>query len=204
MKAVAVKAFKDAPELIESLKPEIQPGYILIKLKTAGLNPTDWRIADGMLDGKMPHVFPLILGVDGAGIVEEVGEGVSRFKVGDKVYGQMLHAPIGEGTYAEYIAVPEKVIITKMPPGLSFEQAAASPVAGMTAFQLVKNLGLSKGNTVLIVGATGGVGTFATVFAALNGIKVLATARGEDAEDSIKKAGASDTFDYSQEILHSR
>ena len=197
MKAVVVRAFKDAPELIESLKPEIQPGYILIKLKTAGLNPTDWRIADGMLDGKMPHVFPLILGVDGAGIVEEVGEGVSRFKVGDKVYGQMLHAPVGEGTYAEYIAVPEKVIITKMPPGLSFEQAAASPVAGMTAFQLVKNLGLSKGNTVLIVGATGGVGTFATVFAALNGIKVLATARGEDAKDSIKKAGASDTFDYS-------
>ncbi|QNK63673.1 NADP-dependent oxidoreductase [Pedobacter sp. PAMC26386] len=198
MKAVVVKAFKDAPELIESLKPEIKPGHILIKLKAAGLNPTDWRIADGMLDGKMAHVFPLILGVDGAGVVEEVGADVSRFKVGDKVYGQMLHAPVGEGTYAEYIVVPEKVILTKMPPGLSFEQAAAFPVAGMTAFQLIKDLGLGRDQTVLIVGATGGVGTFATVFAHLNGLEVLATARGEDAENSIKKAGASTTFDYSK------
>ncbi|MBB5638732.1 NADPH:quinone reductase-like Zn-dependent oxidoreductase [Pedobacter cryoconitis] len=197
MKAIAVKAFKDVPELIEILKPEIKPGHILIKLKTAGLNPMDWRIADGMLDGKMPHIFPLILGADGAGVVEEIGEDVSRFKTGDKVYGQMMHAPVGEGTYAEYIVVPEKVIIAKMPPGLSFEQAAASPVAGMTAFQLVKELGLSKEKTLLIVGATGGVGTFTTIFAALNGIKVLATARGEAAKSSIKKAGASETFDYS-------
>lgn len=198
MKAVVVKAFKDAPELIETLKPVVKSGYILIKLKAAGLNPMDWRIADGMLDGKMPHIFPMILGADGAGVVEEVGEGADRFKVGDKVYGQMMHDPIGEGTYAEYIAVPEKVIVTKMPPGLSFEQAAAFPVAGMTAFQLIRELGLVKEKTLLIVGATGGVGTFATIFAALNGIKVLATARGSEAELSIKKAGAAVTFDYSE------
>ncbi|KIO78470.1 hypothetical protein TH53_03390 [Pedobacter lusitanus] len=197
MKAIAVNAFKDAPELIESVKPEVKPGHILIKLKAAGLNPMDWRIADGMLDGKMPHIFPLILGADGAGVVEETGEGAGRFKVGDKVFGQLMHAPVGEGTYAEYIAVPESVIITKMPPKLSFEQAAAFPVAGMTAFQLIRDLGLKRGETLLIVGATGGVGTFATIFAELNGLKVLATARGEAAEDSIKKAGASATFDYS-------
>lgn len=198
MKAITVEVFKGNPALTEIPKPVLKPGQILVKLKAAGLNPTDWKIADGLLDGKMKHVFPLILGVDGAGVVEAIGEGVSLFKTGDKIYGQFLHQPVGEGTYAEYIAVPETAIITRIPKGLSFEQAAALPVAGMTAFQLVRELHLVRGQTVLIAGATGGVGTFATLFANLNGFNVLATARGEAAEKGIKKLGAKVTFDYTQ------
>ncbi|NSL86466.1 NADP-dependent oxidoreductase [Chitinophaga solisilvae] len=196
MKAIAVAKFKDKPSLMELPKPAVRPGTMLIKVVAAGINPFDWKMVDGILDGAMPHQFPLIMGVDGAGVVEEVGEGVTRFKQGDKIYGQFIHAPIGEGSYAQYAIVPESAAVTKAPVSISAAEAAAVPTAGMTAQQLLDKLNLAKGDTLLINGATGGVGSFATQLAAAAGIKVIATVGDDAAADRMKKLGAAYTINY--------
>ncbi|PSL43439.1 NADPH:quinone reductase-like Zn-dependent oxidoreductase [Chitinophaga niastensis] len=202
MKAVAVSKFKDIPVVMDLPKPAVRAGTVLVKVAAAGLNPFDWKMIDGILDGKMPHQFPLIMGVDGAGTIEEVGEGVTRFKKGDRVYGQFIHAPIGEGSYAEYVIVPEKSGITHAPVSLSAAEAAAVPTAGMTAQQLLDKLDLQEGDTVLINGATGGVGSFATQLAAAQGLRVIATVPDEDAAERMRKLGAAVTINYKQAPLY--
>lgn len=195
MRAVAVRKFHANPELMDVPKPKPSPGEVLVRLTAASVNPIDWKIADGMLEQMMPHAFPLVLGVDGAGIVEEVGNGVSRLAVGDSVYGQFLHSPVGIGTYAEYATVPEGLAISRIPRSLSNLEAAAVPTAGMTALQTAETLGLAKGQTLLIIGATGGVGSFTTQIAASRGVRVIATARA-DAADRMLSLGAAEIIDY--------
>lgn len=202
MKAVAVSKFKDIPVVMDLPKPAVRPGTVLVKVAAAGMNPFDWKMIDGIMDdGKTKHQFPLIMGVDGAGTVEEVGEGVTRFKAGDKVYGQFIHSPIGEGSYAEYAIVPEKSGITKAPSSLSAVEAAAVPTAGMTAQQLLDKLDLQEGNTLLINGATGGVGSFAVQLAAAQGLQVIATVSDDAGADRMKKLGATVTINYKAAAL---
>jgi NADPH:quinone reductase-like Zn-dependent oxidoreductase len=202
MKAVAVSQFKDTPVVMDLPKPVVRPGTVLIKVAAAGMNPFDWKMIDGIMnDGKTVHQFPLIMGVDGAGTVEEVGEGVTRFKAGDRVYGQFIHSPIGEGAYAEFAIVPEKSGITKAPVSLSAVEAAAVPTAGMTAQQLLDKLDLEKGDTLLINGATGGVGSFAVQLAAAQGLEVIATASDAAAAERMKKLGATVTINYKEAPL---
>ncbi len=195
MRAVAVTGFGAVPELVEVPTPVPGPGEVLVRLAAAGVNPFDWKVADGMLDGKMPHVFPLILGVDGAGTVEALGDGVTRFAVGDAVYGQFFHRPVGTGTYAEYVAVPENKAITAAPANVRPTQAAAVPTAGMAGLALVDEIGAGHGQTILIVGATGGVGSFAVQLAAARGAHVIATASDADA-DRIRSYGAAEIVDH--------
>lgn len=202
MKAVAVSKFKDIPVVMDLPKPAVRPGTVLVKVAAAGMNPFDWKMIDGIMDdGKTKHQFPLIMGVDGAGTVEEVGEGVTRFKAGDKIYGQFIHSPIGEGSYAEYAIVPEKSGITKAPSSLSAVEAAAVPTAGMTAQQLLDKLDLQEGNTLLINGATGGVGSFAVQLAAAQGLQVIATVSDEVGAERMKKLGAAITINYKEAPL---
>jgi len=197
MKAVAVSKFKDIPVVMDLPKPAVRPGTVLVKVAAAGMNPFDWKMIDGIMDdGKMKHQFPLIMGVDGAGTIEEVGEGVTRFKVGDKIYGQFIHSPIGEGSYAEYAIVPEKSGITKAPTSISAVEAAAVPTSGMTAQQLLDKLDLQEGKTLLIVGATGGVGSFAVQLAAAQGIHVMVTVSDEAGAERMKQLGAAETVNY--------
>lgn len=202
MKAVAVSEFKGTPTVMDLPVPGVRPHTVLIKVQAAGMNPFDWKMVDGIMnDGKMKHQFPLIMGVDGAGIVEEVGEGVTRFKKGDKIYGQFIHSPIGEGSYAEYAIVPEKASITFAPANISAAEAAAVPTAGMTAQQLLEHLALKKGDVLLINGATGGVGSFATQLAALQGLRVIATASDEANADRMKRLGAEIVLNYKEKPL---
>lgn len=196
MKAVAVKAFKAIPQLMDVEEPAVKDGFIKIKIAAAGLNPFDWKTIDGILKDHMPHVFPLIIGADAAGIVVETGAGVTRFRTGDRVYGQVLHAPVGEGAYAEYVAVPETAPIAKAPENIPLADAAAAPTAGMTAIQLVAKTGLTAGQTLLLIGATGGVGSFAVQAAKLKGIRVIATVSSAAAAERIRSLGASETIDY--------
>lgn len=197
MKAVAVAKFKDTPVVMDLPKPAIRPGAVLIKVRAAGINPFDWKMVDGIMnDGKTPHNFPLIMGVDGAGTVEEVGEGVTRFKKGDRIFGQFIHMPVGEGSYAEYAIVPEKAAITLAPKKAKAEEAAAVPTSGMTAQQLLEGLHLHKGDVLLINGATGGVGSFATQLAAAQGIQVIATVSDDEAAARMKELGAKYTVNY--------
>lgn len=197
MKAIAVSEFKGIPTLMDLPKPAIRPGAVLIKVQAAGINPFDWKMIDGIMNnGKTPHEFPLIMGVDGAGVIDEVGEGVTRFKKGDLVYGQFIHMPIGEGSYAEYAIVPEKSGLTMAPMRISPAEAAAVPTSGMTALQMVDKLKLKKGDVILINGATGGVGSFATQIAAARGLKVLATVGDDAAAKRMHQLGAAVTIHY--------
>jgi NADPH:quinone reductase-like Zn-dependent oxidoreductase len=166
----------------------------LIKLRAAGMNPMDLWLASGAWK-PMPATFPMVLGADGAGVVEELGEGTSRYSVGDDLFGQLLIAPLGSaGTYAEYVAVSENAPLARVPTGLDDVVAAALPTAGGAGLALVDQLEPLADKTVLIVGAGGGVGSFATQFAANAGANVIANVRVDDAE-RMRGYGAMETID---------
>ncbi|WP_067546876.1 NADP-dependent oxidoreductase [Nocardia crassostreae] len=195
MHAIVVREFGGTPESADMPIPEPGPGQIQIQLEAAGVNPFDKRIIDGILDGKLPHDFPLIPGTDGAGTVSAVGSGVNDFDIGQRVVGKFLTPPIGHGTYAEYIVVPRDTTIAKVPDEITAIQAAALPVAGITALDLVHAAGVGSGQTVLVIGATGGVGSYLVQLATLAGGHVIATAR-PDATDRMLRLGAAEVVNY--------
>ncbi|MCI4358509.1 MAG: NADP-dependent oxidoreductase [Thermoplasmata archaeon] len=197
MRAFAVKAFPSPPELMDLPKPVPGPGEILVHLGAASVNPMDWKLTGLAEGGLVPHVVPFVLGIDGAGVVEGVGDGVSRFKIGDGVFGQFAHTPYGTGTYAEFTTAPETLGISKTPRGIYTGPASAVPTAGMTALAAVDAIGLRKGQTLLIQGAKGGVGSFATQIASNLGILVVAASRG-DHGTYMRKLGAYEYFDSSR------
>jgi len=198
MRAIAVLKTGGTPELMELPVPSPAPGEVLVRLTAASVNPLDLGLANGLFEGRMPHVYPLILGVDGAGIVEAAGEGVRGLRPGDPVHGQLLRAPIGHGSFADYATVPEfpgSGALQLIPDSIPAEHAAALPTAGMAALGAVDAIAPQAGQTVLIVGATGGVGAFAVQLAAARGAEVIATAR-PDADQWIRHLGAAQTADY--------
>jgi NADPH2:quinone reductase len=194
MRAVAVKAFRADPELIEIPKPEPGEGEVLVKVEYAALNPFDWRAADGLLEGRVPHVFPLVMGSDFAGRVDVVGPGENRFRVGDPVFGQAGRPPVGTGTYAEYVTMPQDAAIAFVPDGLPLKTAALLPTAGMSAAQLLDAAGVRAGQSLLVIGAAGGVGSYLTQLAADRGCHVLAAVRGDE-EHRMSALGATVTLD---------
>ena len=197
MRAIVVKSFKATPELMDVPTPRPKEDEVLVKLSVAGINPFDWKIGDGMLDGQVPHTFPLVLGLDGAGTIEAVGSGIKRFKVGDQVFGQFWQIPLGRGTYTQFCAVSEAAPIARKPDSLSMINAAALPTAGMAALDLLEKSGLKAGDTVLIVGATGGVGQFLTQLAGQQGLQVIATGTQKDVA-MLKGLGASLVVDFTR------
>lgn len=177
-------------------EPSAGPGEVLVHIEFAGVNPYDLKIADGVLDGRRPHVFPLVLGVDGAGTVESAGTGVTRFRRGDRIFGQFLHNPVGTGTYAEWAPVPEGIGVAAAPAELTIEECAALPTAGMTALAALDMLGSSPDSVLVIVGASGGIGSFATELAASRGVRVVAVARPSSAP-RLRSLGAAEVLDPS-------
>ncbi|MCL7490131.1 MULTISPECIES: NADP-dependent oxidoreductase [Streptomyces] len=194
MRAVAVSAFGEKPQLMDLPQPEPGPGEVLVRLSAAGLNPVDWKIADGMFGDAMPVGFPLVLGSDGAGEVLAIGDGVRRFTVGDAVFGQFQRPEQGGGSYCE-LAVTDESRLAHAARSVTYATSAALPTAGMTAYNLVEETRVTEGTRVLIVGATGGVGTFATQLAAGRGAEVIATARPAKAE-LMRTLGAAETVDH--------
>jgi NADPH2:quinone reductase len=200
MHAVTVTEYGATPAMAEIRTPEPGPGQVQIKLRAAGMNPMDGTLASGAWK-PMPATFPMVLGADGAGVVEKLGEGTSRFSVGDDLFGQLLIAPLGSaGTYAEYVAVTEAAPLARVPSGLDDVIAAALPTAGGAGLALVDLLGPLAEKTVLIVGAGGGVGSFATQFAANAGGNVIANVRARDAE-RMRAYGATETIDHTAAAL---
>ena len=196
MRAITVSEYGAEAALTEVPDPQPGPGQVLIKVHAAGMNPMDWAIADGIWKAVMPAIFPLVLGSDLAGVIEAVGEGTSRFVPGERVFGQLLIAPLGSaGTYADYVAVTEDAPLARVPEGLDATIAAALPTAGATALKIVESLGPLTGKVVVIVGAAGGVGSFATQLAARAGARVVAVARA-DAEGRMRDYGAAETIDH--------
>jgi NADPH:quinone reductase-like Zn-dependent oxidoreductase len=194
MRAVAVRRFRAPPELLDLPTPTAGAGELLVRVEFAGVNPYDWKIADGALEGSRPHVFPLVLGIDASGIVEAVGPEVDRFHPGDRVVGQFLHDPVGTGTYVELAPAPEGIGIVRVPSQMASPEAAALPTAGMTALAALETLNLEPGSTLVIVGASGGVGSFATGLAAARGIRITAVARAGSAS-RLRNLGAVEVID---------
>ncbi|MFJ2745742.1 NADP-dependent oxidoreductase [Streptomyces sp. NPDC087440] len=200
MRAVAVSAFRAVPEAVEVPDPVAEPGRMVVKVAAAGLNPVDWLIADGLLDGVAPHVFPLVLGADFAGTVTAVGDGVTRFAVGDEVFGQVGGAALGRGSYAQYVSVSEDAPLARAPRSVPLADAAALPVAGMTAAQILEAAAVREGESLLLIGAGGGVGTYLTQLAAARDVRVLAVVRG-DARQRMGSLGAAVTVDTTTQDL---
>ncbi|HEV2316704.1 MAG TPA: NADP-dependent oxidoreductase [Thermoplasmata archaeon] len=194
MQAVAVRALRSTPEVMELPRPEPGPKEVVVRIGAAGLNPFDWKIIDGGLDGRGPHLFPFIVGVDGAGVVDGVGAQVHEFVEGDAVFGSFLHPPYGRGTFAQWAPAEADGAIARIPPGLEPATAAALPTAGMTALTALDQLRIAPGNTIMVVGAAGGVGSFAVQLAIARGAVVFAATR-RDQFDYVRSLGAQETID---------
>lgn len=193
MRAIAVGAFRADPALVEVPKPEPAPGEVRVRVEYAALNPYDWQTAAGSLDGQVPHVFPLIVGVDFAGRVDMIGGGDNRFRVGDRVFGR-AGPPVGAGTYCDYVCVPQEAAITLVPRGLDTRTAAALPSAGMAAAQILEAAVLRGHESLLIIGAAGGVGSCLTQLARARDVHVVAAVRGDE-RSRMGSLGASATVD---------
>jgi len=196
MQAVIVDDYGESPRLAEVATPEATAGQILVRVDAAGMNPMDRAIAAGGWKAVMPATFPMVLGADLAGTVEQLGEGSQRFSVGDKVFGQFLIPPLGStGTYAEYVAVNEQAPVAQVPSELDAVVAASAPTAGMTGLSIIDMLPPLADQVVLIVGAGGGVGTFATQFAVNSGAHVIANVRADNVE-RMRGYGVAETVDH--------
>jgi NADPH:quinone reductase-like Zn-dependent oxidoreductase len=199
MRTIAEEKFGGPIALMDLPTPEIGAGEVLIRVRAAGVNPFDWKVADGELKDELEHRFPLILGFDAAGVVERVGADVTELAEGDEVYGYLFKPVIGGGAYAEYVRAPAAIVARK-PESVSFTEAAALPVPGLTAMDLVDAVDPREGETVLIVGATGGVGSYAVQLAARRGARVIATARQAN-EAFARDLGATETVDHTRRDL---
>ena len=155
--------------------PSIGPDSVLVKVFAAGINPVDYKVREGYLQQLMPAFFPVVPGWDVAGVVVSVGLDTPEFAVGDEILAYARKDFVQGGTLAELVEVPVRTAAHK-PAGLSFEEAAALPLTGLTALQTVRRSGLGAGSTVLIHGASGGVGSFASQLAVLAGARVVGTA----------------------------
>ncbi|MDQ5822628.1 MAG: NADP-dependent oxidoreductase [Chloroflexota bacterium] len=184
MKAIRINEWGQPIQVEDVPTPTPGNDEVLVRVRAAGVNKVDWTVAEGYLQGML--TAPLTLGTDFAGEVVETGSDVTRFKAGDEVYGFVL--PGQGGTFAEYVAVKESVVALK-PKSLDFVQAAGVPLGGMTAWQLLFDVGqVQPGERVLIHGAGGGVGTFATQLAKNHGAYVIGIA-GEDKAEHLRKLG---------------
>jgi len=197
MRAVGVKQLGAEPVELEVAKPTPGPGEVLVRVEAAGLNPVDGFVVSGVY-GSFP--LPLVMGLDFAGRVEAAGPGVSRFTAGDAVFGQ---APLPGGTYAEYVVVPQDSPVAHAPDSIDLKTAAALPTAGMTALDIIDKARIRGGESMVILGAAGGVGTFLTQLASARGVRVIAVTRGDE---SIRMGlfGAALAVDTTEERLEDR
>ncbi|HEY2108792.1 MAG TPA: NADP-dependent oxidoreductase [Candidatus Acidoferrales bacterium] len=198
MKAVRIHTY-GGPEVLkyeDAPRPQPQAGEVLVRVHAAAVNPVDWNVREGHMKDFWPHKFPLILGWDLSGVVEELGKGASRFKIGDEVYS--VPDPTRNGAYADYIVVRESELALK-PNSLHHVHAAAVPLATLTAWQsLFDTAQLRPGQRVLIHGGSGGVGHFAVQLAKWKGAYVIATASTKN-QELVREFGADETIDYSRQ-----
>jgi NADPH2:quinone reductase len=196
MQAIAIDHFGQSAELHDIPVPAPGPGEIQVRMHAAGINPLDWKVAGGMLRAIGAEAkFPLTLGFDGAGTVERIGDGVTRFAVGEEVFGLVWPAVFEHGTFAEYFIASEHAALAAKPAGLSFAQAAALPMPAGTALTALDRLALSPGDSLLVVGATGGVGSYAVQLAKARDIGVIATATTAE-QAYMRGLGADELVDY--------
>lgn len=183
MRAVVFEEF-GGPEVLQAKdvkEPQAGPGEVRVAVKAAGVNPMDFKIRSGWAQGMIDTTFPAVPGLEVAGVVDEIGEGVTEFAVGDEVVGWSQG-----GSYAEHALVG---VVAKKPANVSWEEAVAIPVAGETSARVLRQLGLKEGETLLLHGAAGGVGSVAVQLAVALGATVIGTA-SEANHDYLRSLGA--------------
>lgn len=182
MKKVSFAEFggPDVLQLTTAEEPHAGPGQIRVAVRAAGVNPADWRVREGQVLKAHPVALPAGVGLDAAGVVDEVGEGVEGIAVGDRVFGE------GADTYAEFAVLTAWAV---MPEGLSFEEAAGYPSVVETALRVIREVGVRPGQTLLVSGASGGVGSAVLQIARERGIAVIGTA-GAANQDYLRSLGA--------------
>jgi 2-desacetyl-2-hydroxyethyl bacteriochlorophyllide A dehydrogenase len=197
MKAVIIDRYgsPDVLKYVDIEPPSLKSDRVLVKVRASSVNPLDWKLRQGMLKVLSGNNFPLILGFDVAGDVVKVGANV-KLQPGDAVYACLNSLP--GGAYAEYVSVAESLLCPK-PNNITYEEAAAVPLAAMTALQALRDLGkLKAGQAILINGASGGVGTFAVQIAKNEGASVTAVCSTSNLE-LVRGLGADRVIDYTQE-----
>jgi NADPH:quinone reductase-like Zn-dependent oxidoreductase len=197
MKAVVIRRYgaTDVLQYEELEQPQIQPDQLLVRVYASSVNPIDWKTRKGMLSLLTGNKFPMILGFDVAGEVVAVGSQVTRFQVGDAIYGS---TKFPGGAYAEFAAIPENLAALK-PTNLSYEEAATVPLAAMTALQSLRDLGhILPRQKVLINGAAGGVGIFAVQITKALDAEVTGVCSTRNLE-FVKSLGADRVIDYTQQ-----
>jgi NADPH:quinone reductase-like Zn-dependent oxidoreductase len=201
MKACVFNRFGGPEELhIRKNIPEPKPkdDEVQVRLRYAGVNPIDWKVRQGYLKDMAPHNFPVIPGWDGSGIVTALGSHVRHLKIGDEVFGRFRTDEIKWGTYAEYSVSQEKYVAIK-PKEITFKEAAALPIPGLTAWQaLFEFAKLQPKQTVVIYAAAGGVGGMAVQLAHYKGAKVIGIASKQNHE-YVFSQGATHVIDYTKE-----
>jgi NADPH:quinone reductase-like Zn-dependent oxidoreductase len=202
MKSIQIKRYgsSDVMEVNDTASvPSLPPGKILVNVNAAGVNPIDWKIREGYMQQMIQLQFPSTLGMDFSGVIKQIGENMpSDFKQGNEVYGQASVLRGGSGAFAE-LALVDKDTIAHKPKTLDHLQSAALPLVGVSAWQaIVENIGLSKGQKILIHGGAGGIGSIAMQLAKHLGAYVATTASTND-KQFVQELGADQVVDYTTE-----
>ena len=200
MRAVAMTGFDTAPTLTDLDVPEPAEGEVRVRIHAASVNGFDLAVAAGYTRDYMEHRFPLVLGKDFAGEVDAIGAGVTDYAVGDRVFGTVTKPYLGDGSFAEYVTVPTAVGLAPLPETVSFTDAAALGLAGSAAHGIIDAAALEPGQTLLVAGATGGVGTQVLQLAAAAGAQVIATAHTDPERELVTRLGADVVVDHQADL----
>jgi len=198
VKAFVLTSFDHAPEFADVPEPEPGPGEVRVRVHATSVNPVDHMIRSGFFRAVQEYRFPAVFGRDFAGVVQTVGDGVTRLREGDEVYGFVKRDYIGDGTFADYVVVPGGFFVAAKPSRLSLQQAGTLAQAGITALECVEAVPSGPGQVVVVNGATGGLGTFAVQIAKARGADVVATARSADRAELLRSLGADYIIDPTQ------
>jgi NADPH:quinone reductase-like Zn-dependent oxidoreductase len=196
MRAIAFDDFGAAPAVTELPVPVPGPGEVRVRVRASSVNGFDLGVLGGAFKGMFEHDFPVVLGKDFAGVVDAVGQGATGLDVGDAVFGVVMRPTLGQGGFAEYVVVSQGYGIARIPEGLDHDRAGALGLAGTASLNAVEAVAPVAGETVLISGATGGVGAYAIQLVAARGATVIATAKPGTETEFVTSLGATHAVDH--------